>query len=208
MGLNIGFNGSAVPHIKFNARQGSWSFDGQDIKAPEFAIDLANLVTGWLRFQAGLPPSRRIDPDLEHTAPEPDGDHKRGFVVKIHSDELLGGAAEFSSASAHVGTAVSEMHDQFLKERAGHPGKVPVVRCAATVPVKDRHATNHRPVFLITRWIDRPRDLPDAPPVDRREIWTNGGPRKNPQPDNVTKSTPLVRSPLAAAPVFDDDIPF
>jgi hypothetical protein len=196
MGLNIGFNGSAVPHIKFNARQGTWSFDGQDLKSPEFAIDPKNLVTGWLRFQAGLPPSRRIDPDLEHMAPEPDADHRRGFVVKIYSDKLLNGAVEFSSASAHVGTAVAELYEQYLKERTGHPGKVPWVKCAATVPVKDRHATNHRPVFVITSWIDRPRDLPDALPVAPEEVWSNG-------------ATPPVRSPLAApAPAFDDDIPF
>lgn len=188
MGLNIGFNGSATPHIKYNARQGDWSFEEKDLKTPSFAVDLDNLCTGWLRFQTGLPPSRRIDPDLQHMAPEPDGEHRRGFVVKIHSAELLGGAAEFSSASAHVGTAIGELYEQFLKERASHPGKVPVVRCATTVPVKDKHATNHRPVLVITHWIERPRELENAPPVKPEEIWTNGA---------------------APAPaVFDDDIPF
>jgi hypothetical protein len=184
------------PHIKFNARNGTWSFDGTDIKTPVFAIDLANLVTGWLRFQTGLPPSRRIDPDLQHMAPKPDDEHKRGFIVKIHSDELFNGAAEFSSASAHVGSAIDELHEQYLKECASHPGMVPVVRCITTVPVKDRHATNHRPVMVVTNWIERPRDLEDGPPVKREEIWKS--------------AAHPVRPPLAtpASAPFDDDMPF
>jgi hypothetical protein len=197
MSLNIGFNGSAVSYVKFNARNGTWSFNGAEIKAPVFAIDLDNLVTGWLRFQAGLPPSRRIDPDLQHMAPKPDADHKRGFIVKIHSDELFDGTAEFSSASAHVSTAVDELYEQYLKQRAGHPGLVPVVHCVTTVPIKDKHATNHRPVLVTVNWIERPRALENAPPVKPEEIWTNG-------------AAPPARPPLATpAPApFDDSIPW
>jgi hypothetical protein len=191
MRLNIGFNGSSVPHIKFNARTGVFSFNETEIKSPIFAIDLNNLVTGWLRFQTGLPPSRRIDPDLQHEAPKPDADHKKGFVVKIHSDELFDGTAEFSSASAHVGTAIAELYGQYLKERGSHPGMIPVVRCVTTIPIKDRHATNHRPVLTIINWIERPRDLPDASPVDSADIWQGDG--AEPRPALATPS----RQPVA-----------
>jgi hypothetical protein len=131
MMLNIGATGSIKPYVKFNAKADKWFAKGEtgdvEIGRPTFVADLANIATGWLRFREGQAPERVIDPSLERAAPCPDEGFKRGFVLAVYSQKFFGGLAELSSASIHMGNALRELYADFERERASHPGQVPVI---------------------------------------------------------------------------------
>ena len=181
--LNIGATGSIKPYVKFNAKADKWFAKGEtgdvEIGRPTFVADLANIATGWLRFREGQAPERVIDPSLERAAPCPDEGFKRGFVLAVYSQKFFGGLAELSSASIHMGNAIRELYADFERERASHPGQVPVVACTGSEPMKDRYGVNYKPLLELVKWVDRPAELPDASPVEPSEIW-QGAPRRQP----------------------------
>lgn len=183
MPLNIGGTGSTKPYAKYNSKADKWLTRGEEgdveVARPTFAADLANIATGWLRFREGQAPERVIDPSLTQAAPAPGEGFKRGFVVAVYSPKFFGGIAELSSASIHVGNAIREVYDQFEKEHAANPGKVPVVACVGSEPMKDKYGTNYKPTLQITKWVDRPAELPDASPVEPTDIWKGEAPAKS-----------------------------
>lgn len=187
MGLNIGGSGVVKPYVKYNAKADKWFVRApeggeQEIARPTFLLDLKNIRTGWLRFREGQAPERVIDPTLDHPAPSPGPDFKRGFVVTAYSPKFFGGAVEFSSASMHLSNAIRELHAAF-EEQAARPenrGKVPLVACTGAEPVKDKRGVNYRPKFEIVKWVDRPADLPDASPVDEADVWKGAAPGGKP----------------------------
>ncbi len=154
MGLNIGGSGIIKPYVKYNAKADKWfvrSPEGgdQEIARPTFLLDLKNIRTGWLRFREGQAPERVIDPALDRAAPSPAEDFKRGFVVTAFSPKFFGGAVEFSSASIHLSNAIRELYGAF-EEHGAKPenrGKVPVVACTGSEPMKDKYGTNYRPIL-------------------------------------------------------------
>jgi hypothetical protein len=175
MPLNIGATGSIKPYVKFNAKADKWFAKGEtgdiEIGRPTFIADLANIVTGWLRFLEGQAPERVMDPALDRAAPSPGNGFKRGFVLAVYSQNFFGGMAELSSASIHMGNAIREVYSDFEAQRGSHPGQVPVIACTGSEPMKDRYGTNYRPKFEIVKWVDRPAELPDQSPVDASELW-------------------------------------
>lgn len=176
MALNIGGSGSIKPYVKFNSKSDKWftrGVDGQDVEIgrPTFVADLANITTGWLRFQEGQAPERVMDPSLAQPAPSPGEGFKRGFAVLLYSPKYFGGVAEFSSASVHVSNAMRDVYAQFEAERGQHPAQVPVVLCTGSDTMKDRFGTNYKPNLRISQWVDRPADLPDRSPVEPSEVW-------------------------------------
>ena len=178
MGLNIGGSGIIKPYVKYNAKADKWfvrSPEGgdQEIARPTFLLDLKNIRTGWLRFREGQAPERVIDPSLDRAAPSPGEDFKRGFVVTAYSPKFFGGAVEFSSASIHLSNAIREIYAAFEENGAKteNRGKVPVVACTGSEPMKDKYGTNYRPKLDIVKWVDRPADFADESPVDDVDVW-------------------------------------
>lgn len=176
MPLHIGGTGAGKPYAKYNAKADKWFVRGEDgedreIARPTFAIDFANIATGWLLFREGQAPERRIDPSLDRAAPSPGEGFKRGFVVTTFSPKFFGGAAEFSSASIHVSNAVKDVYAAWEAQRGQHPGQLPVIACTGAEAMKDKYGTNYRPRFEIVKWIDRPAALPDESPVDAGDVW-------------------------------------
>ena len=94
MALNIGASGVIRPYVKYNAKSDKWFIRAEgggdlEIARPAFLLDLANIRTGWLRFQEGQAPERLIDPALDKVAPVPGEGFKRGFVVMAFSPKFL-----------------------------------------------------------------------------------------------------------------------
>ncbi|MFN3349090.1 MAG: hypothetical protein ACK41X_09035 [Pseudorhodoplanes sp.] len=147
-----------------------------EIARPMFLLDLKNIRTGWLRFREGQAPERLIDPSLDRTAPSPGEDFKRGFVVSAFSQKFFGGTVEFASASIHLSNAIRDIYAKFEEQQAKNGGKVPVVECTGSDPMKDKYGTNYRPRLEIVKWVDRPAELPDASPVDDADVWKGGAP--------------------------------
>jgi hypothetical protein len=181
--LNIGGTGTIKPWVKFNSKADKWFVRGSEggdleIQRPTFAIDLKNIATGWFRFAQGQAPERRIDPSLDHVAPSPGDGFKRGFVVICFSQKFFGGAVEMSGASLHLSNAIRDVYVKF-KDEEGKPenrGKVPVVACVGSDPMKDKHGLNYRPRFELVKFVDRPAELPDASPVDETDVWKGAAP--------------------------------
>jgi hypothetical protein len=203
MGLNIGGSSIVKPYVKYSAKSDKWFVrgpdgDDQEIERPTFLLDLKNIRTGWLRFREGQAPERVIDPSLDRVAPSPGDDFRRGFVVAAFSQKFFGGTVEFSSASIHLSNAIRDLYAAY-EEQSGkteNRGKIPVVSCTGSEPMKDKRGTNYRPKFEIVKWADRPATLPDASPVDDGDVWKGS---------TTPRSAPAqhVPPPAAKAPASD-----
>jgi hypothetical protein len=80
-----------------------------------------------------------------------------------YSPKFFGGLVEMASASIHTSNAVRDVYAAF-EEQAGvveNRGKVPLVACTGSEPMKDKYGTNYRPKLELIRWIDRPAEMPD-----------------------------------------------
>ena len=178
MSLNIGNTGNGKPYVKYNAKSDKWfvrGADGEDreIQRPTFVGDFPNIATGWTHQAEGQAPERVMDPSIDRMAPSPGEGFRRSFVLRVFSQKFFGGAAEFASASMYVGNAIKELYAQFEAGRSANPGKLPVVQCVGSQPMKDRYGTNYKPTFAIIGWVDPPADLvggdsggvPPAPPT-------------------------------------------
>jgi hypothetical protein len=183
MPLNIGGSGSIKPYVKYNAKADKWFVRGPDggdveIQRPTFLLDLQNIRTGWFRFLEGQAPERVIDPSLDRVAPSPGEGFKRGFVLMAFSQKFFGGAVEFSSASIHLSNAIRDVYSVFEEQsrKAENRGKVPVIACTGSDPMKDKFGTNYKPRLEIVKWADRPAELPDVSPVDEHDVAHGAAP--------------------------------
>ena len=209
MSLNIGGSGSLKPYAKFNAKADKWFArgpEGEDVEIPRptFVIDFDNIRTGWLCFREGQAPERSIDPSLDRLAPSPGPDFKRGFVAIAYSPRFFGGCAELASASIHFANAIKEVYAQYEAERAANRGKLPVVACTGSQAMKDRSGVNYRPIFALTRWVDRPAELPDGSPVEESDVWRGELPAARPQASHVPppQANPGPPQPAPADPLL------
>jgi hypothetical protein len=190
------------PYVKYNAKADKWFVrgtdgDDQEISRPTFLLDLKNICTGWFLFREGQAPERVIDPSLDHPAPSPGEGFKRGFVVTAFSQKFFGGAVEFASASIHLSNAIREIYATFEEQgaRPENRGKIPVIACTGSDPMKDKFGTNYKPRLEIVKWVDRPTELPDTSPANDADVWK--GAQQVPQPARH------VPPPAAKAPASD-----
>jgi hypothetical protein len=181
MGLNISTGGGEdfAPYVKYNAKAGRWYVkkdEGEvEVQNPVFVADFDNIKTGWFHFAAGIAPSIVYDPNLETPAPKPSENHKKGFELQVFSKATLGGVCVFSSTSGIVGSAINEIYEQYLKEKAANQGALPVVQCTGVSAEVGKHGTNYKPVLGIAKWIPRPAEFggssaqvaPQAAPVQQ-----------------------------------------
>jgi hypothetical protein len=208
MPLNIGASGTIRPYAKYNSKADKWFAKGPEgdveIGRPAFVADFANIATGWLLFREGQAPERVIDPSLDHSAPSPGEGFKRGFVLAVFSPKFFGGMAELSSASIHFCNALREVYQKFEEDRASHPGQLPVIACTGSEAMKDKYGTNYKPKLEISKWVDRPVELPDQSPVDPTDIWKgSNAPAKAQQGTAVAPPAPKPAPQPAGNPLAE-----
>lgn len=163
MGLNIGQSGEFRPYCKYNAKAGRWYVKKDDAEVevpnPTFVADFDNIKTGWFLFMEGQAPSIVHDKSLTEPAAKPSDKHKRGFEVDLYSQNLFGGVVVMTAASMHVNNAINDVYEQYEAQRGANAGKLPVVSCTGTTPMKDKMGTNYRPNLSIVKWVDRPAEM-------------------------------------------------
>jgi len=169
--LNIGTQnaGDYDAWVKFNGKSGRWAIKGEDgndkeIVPTSFVADLENIKTGWLHFQAGMAPNRIWDERLDSPAIQPTPNHKRGFLLKLFSNQSFGGVVELSSSSMHLCAAINELYEAYNAGK--QPGQLPVVKFNGVTPQKDKHGTNYKPSFVIEKWVSRPVELSEGTPAN------------------------------------------
>jgi hypothetical protein len=200
MVLNIGGTGNGKPYFKYSAKADKWLVPGEDrqdkeIERPTFAADLANIKTGWVRFREGQSPEWVMDPSLQQPAPRPGEDLRRGFVLQAFSPKYFNGVAELASSAIHLCNVIKDIYDLFVKEKDRHPGKVPVLSCTGSQPMKDRHGTNYRPIIVIINWVDRPSEWPDS-------HSSGSGTGSPPSPPATRPPEPRRTDPSGDEPLF------
>lgn len=184
MGLNIVQSGEFRPYCKYNAKAGRWYVkkdeEETEVPNPTFVADFDNIKTGWFLFLEGQAPNIVHDPSLSQAAPKPSDAHKRGFELNLFSQSLFGGVVVMTAASMHLNNAINEVYEQYEAQRGANAGKLPVISCTGTTPMKDKMGTNYKPNLTLVKWVDRPAEL-------------NG---------NAAVSTPATQAaPVATAPV-------
>lgn len=160
MALNIVQSGEFKPYVKYNAKAGRWYVKKDDAEVevpnPAFIADFDNIKTGWFLFLEGQAPNIVYDPSLTQPAQKPSDAHKRGFEVNLFSEKLFGGEVVMTAASMHVCNAMNDVYVQYESERSANAGKLPVIQCDGTTPMKDKMGTNYRPNLKLVKWVDRP----------------------------------------------------
>ena len=190
--LNIVSQGGDFdPFVKFNAKAGRWYIrqSDQDVEVldPVFVADFDNIKTGWLLFLEGQAPSKVWDESLTVAAEKPSEKHKRGFSLRLFSNNSFGGVVELSSSSMHLCSAINDLYTIYEEQRGANAGMLPVVKYTGSSPMKDKMGTNYRPNFIIEKWVPRPAELDseqDAPaqpapqpaqPVQPQPVAASGG---------------------------------
>lgn len=165
MGLNISTGGGDfTPWVKYNGKAGRWYTKGEngevEIANPTFIADFDNIKTGWVEFGgAGQPPTWTPHKSLTEKVARPGDKAKEGFKVKLFSKASFGGVVEMMSNSMHLTNSIAEIYDQYETGRTSNAGKLPVIKCTGTTPMKDKLGTNYKPNFSIEKWVDRPAEF-------------------------------------------------
>lgn len=180
LNLNSGNDGAdIVPFIKYDARagrisrsdrkqlpDGSFGSEIVDITAIFKAVfDLENIEVGYLLFAAGVAPQMAVAPLGSAMPQKPVGEGwKQGARVMLKLHASCGGdVREMSGNSASFLRGFDELHTAYEAGKAANHGQLPVVSLISTQPVTTgqgaRKSTNYMPVFAITGWAPRPKDL-------------------------------------------------
>lgn len=182
LGLNYnsggGDNGDIIPFVKYDARagrffrndrsevNGAYSNNAVDITNNFKAVmDLENLEVGYLLFAAGAAPQFLLvklgDPMPQKPA---DAKWKQGVRVMMKLHQTCGGdVRETSSNAAAFLKGFDELHSAYEASKGANPGMLPIVTLKTTTPITsgsgEKKSTNYQPVFEITGWAPRPKDL-------------------------------------------------
>lgn len=188
MGLNIGQQADFLPYVKYNSKEGRWyDKENKEIKDPVFIADFDNIKTGWAYYPKGGTPQWVEDPSLQVQAERPDlkvmqevkGEQvevyafKRAFKLALFSQAHFGGVVEFAANSQNVCAGINDLYMEWEAHVKDNAGKVPVVSYKGSE--KQGKAQNHKPLFAIEKWVDRP-DILDNPNTDVVEDETDVAP--------------------------------
>lgn len=174
-----GDNGDIVPFVKYDARagrffrndrsesNGAYSNNAVDITSNFKAVmDLENLEVGYLLFAAGAAPAFMLVKLGEPMPQKPagDGKWKQGVRVMMKLAADCGGdVRETSSNAAAFLKGFDDLHSLYEAGKAANPGKLPIVVLKTTMPITsgsgEKKSTNYQPVFEISGWAPRPKDL-------------------------------------------------
>jgi len=148
--------GDFIRQDRYQAGDGTWQKDEQEIAFPvQVAMDLENIEVGWLSFASGAPDFQMVKIG-ESIPARPSEDHKNAFRVRLTNKEL--GLREFSHSAKTVLKEMDSLHNQFMAEKAGNAGKVPVVEVSGTKTVKVNTPQGElrfkAPEWKISAWVD------------------------------------------------------
>ena len=171
-----------TPVLKYDARagrlfrvdrtqsDGSWETNTVEI-TPVFQaiVDMERIELGWLYFPTGGAPEITVAPYGQPMPAKPSDKHRPGFRVYMKLGKQAGGDIREMASNAQASiVGMDLLHDHYLKDRAAHPGELPVVRLEKTVAVvtsgkgadgKPVSSQNYQPVWAIVGWAARPADL-------------------------------------------------
>jgi hypothetical protein len=210
--LDIGGSGKFSPYLKFNSKENAWSWRGEEgevsLTKPVFVMDLANIQTGWLRFDSGAAPDRAIDVNGVR-APRPSDRHKRGFICRVFSRTSFNGVGEFSSNASSVCTVIRELYKDYRSMANDERDKVPVIAVVGSSVSKGRNGTFYAPTFMIKTWVPRPPEVPDEPVVPVEGQGGNGAePIDRPVRGQATYEEMRAKAAGSLDDQLEDEIPY
>lgn len=203
MPLNLG-GGDFLPYLKYNSKADKWFTRGEtgdvEVARPTFVLDLPSVKTGWFLLKEGIPPSIVLDPSLSTPAAKPSDQHKRGYKVRLFSQQCFGGegVVEMTGASMHACASFNELYSACEAQQAANPGLLPVVAVTGATSHKDKHGTNYRPVYAIQKWVTPPSALTETaasqPTGTPTQPVVNVSNANSPSPVSVTPAPARVAS--------------
>lgn len=124
------------------------------------AIDIKNVVFGWLHIDIGVRDWQPWPSPSQQIA-KPSDEHKKGFEVDCWMGD--GRHAQFSGNSYGLGSFIAKLYNQ-AETMPEFATQVPVVQVTSSTPVVIGKGTSYDVGFHIAKWIDRPAK-DDAPVV-------------------------------------------
>ena len=144
--------------IRANLPQNRWWTKTENGEEPidmerGFAIDIANVVFGWLHIDIGVRDWQPWPSPSQQIA-KPSDNHKNGFEVDCWLSD--GRKAQFSGNSYGLGQFIAKLYNQAETASEFAAGKIPVVQVTSSKPVVIGKGTSYDVGFVIRAWIDRP----------------------------------------------------
>lgn len=160
MPITFGSNNDAGAglFIRANLPQNRWWTKTENGEEPidmdrGFAIDIANVVFGWLHIDIGVRDWQPWPSPSQQIA-KPSDNHKNGFEVDCWLAD--GRKAQFSGNSYGLGQFIAKLYNQAETMPEFAMGKVPVVQVTSSRPIVVGKGTSYDVGFNIRTWIDRP----------------------------------------------------
>ena len=150
--------GEYKPYIRANLPQNRWWVKTDAGEEPidmdrGFAIDIKNVVFGWLHIDIGVRDWQPWPSPSQQIA-KPSDAHKQGFEVDCWLSD--GREASFSGNSYGLGQFIAKLYNQAETAAEFAAGKIPVVQVTSSKPVVIGKGTSYDVGFVIRAWIDRP----------------------------------------------------
>ena len=144
--------------VRVNLPQNRWTLKTENGDEPidmtrGIAIDVANVVFGWLHIDVGVRDWQPWPSPSQQIA-KPSDQHKKGFEVDCWMGD--GRAAQFSGNSYGLGTFIAKLYNTAEEDKENFATKIPVVQCTSSTPVVIGKGTSYDVGFTIAKWIDRP----------------------------------------------------
>lgn len=221
MGLGLKISSGSkdfLPIIKYDARAGRvFRVDKTDgISTPvditkkfTAVFDFENVEVGYINFATGSAPDFVMVPLGSALPVCPSENHKQGMRMTVKLGRDCGGdCRELAGTSGAFLASMEKLHDEYLVGAEQNAGKLPVVSLADTVAIESgsgaRKSTNYRPVFEITSWVNRPKDL-GANTQDAEQPPATPARTAPPSTGSSRAPAPVARTP---APAMADDEDF
>jgi hypothetical protein len=129
-------------------------------------VDFENIECGWIDFPVASAPSFVLVPMGTQLPDKPSAKHKNGIRLLIKLNKSCGGdkpVREIAGTSKAFLQGIEEVFQEYDREKAKYPKKLPVIVLESTTPIKSGSgqsvSTNYRPKFRIDGWAPRPEDL-------------------------------------------------
>ena len=183
MSLNLGITngeGKYNPYIKWNAKDGTMKVreGGVDVPVKKCVgmLDFLRIKTGQFDYTSA-PPKKVFDFSIDKPQNDMGVNFKRGFVILLHSPNVLGGTFEFSSTAKSVLKVINQMYNTWEEGERGQKTKEnPIVELKGSDSISTNHGTVYVPNFevidhqapdpeLLKIEIDQPNEDAVATPI-------------------------------------------